>query len=59
LLRRNPFIGIGDGSGQNLERTADNSYCKRDISRMGAKQSEGIPIHAQQYRKHAGGVPLQ
>jgi hypothetical protein len=35
------------------------SYCKRDISRLSAQQSEGIPIHAQQYRKQAGGVLLQ
>jgi hypothetical protein len=58
-LRRNPFICIASGSGKNLKDITDNSYCIRDISRMGAKRSEGIPIHAQQYRKHAGGVLLQ
>lgn len=36
----------------------DNSCCIRDISRLGAKRSEGIPKHAKQFWKQAGGVPL-
>ena len=37
----------------------DTSYCIRDISRLGAKRSEGIPKHAKQFWKQAGGVLLQ
>jgi hypothetical protein len=51
------FVLYWAGTLQTLH--IDNSYCKRDISRMGAQRSAGIPVHAQQYRKHAGGVLLQ
>ncbi len=39
--------------------SSDNSSCIRDISRLSAERSEGIPKHAQQFWKQAGGVPLQ